>query len=104
MNPEELQVTAFEIILNSGNARSMVHEAFNAMREGNFVLAEEKLVESNEEILKAHQAQTDLLQEYARGKEIVVEIIMVHAQDHLMTTMTVREVALEMLELYKKIN
>ena len=63
MNPEELQVTAFEIILNSGNARSMVHEAFNAMREGNFVLAEEKLVESNEEILKAHQAQTDLLQE-----------------------------------------
>ena len=104
MNPEELQVTAFEIILNSGNARSMVHEAFNAMREGNFVLAEEKLVESNEEILKAHQAQTDLLQEYARGKEIVVEIIMVHAQDHLMTTMTLREVALEMLELYKKIN
>lgn len=104
MNPEELQVTAFEIILNSGNARSMVHEAFNAMREGNFVLAEEKLVESNEEILKAHQAQTDLLQEYASGKEIVVEIIMVHAQDHLMTTMTLREVALEMLELYKKIN
>lgn len=28
---------------------------------------------------------------------------MVHAQDHLMTTMTLREVALEMLELYKKL-
>lgn len=54
--------------------------------------------------MKAHQAQTNLLQEYAGGKEVKVEIIMVHAQDHLMTTMTLREVALEMLELYKKVN
>lgn len=103
MNQEELQVAAFEIILNSGNSRSIVHEAFDAMREGDFELAEAKLQESNEELLKAHQAQTKLLQEYAGGTEIKIEIIMVHAQDHLMTTMTLREVALEMLELYKKI-
>lgn len=103
MNSEELQVAAFEIILNSGNARSIVHEAFDAMREGNYALAEEKLKESNDELLKAHQSQTHLLQEYAGGKEFNVEIIMVHAQDHLMTTMTLREVGLEMLELYKKI-
>lgn len=32
-----------------------------------------------------------------------MEIIMVHAQDHLMTTMTLREVALEMLHLYRKV-
>jgi PTS system cellobiose-specific IIA component len=103
MNQEELQVAAFEIILDSGNSRSIVHEAFDAMREGDFELAEAKLQESNEELLKAHQAQTKLLQEYAGGTEIKIEIIMVHAQDHLMTTMTLREVALEMLELYKKI-
>ena len=103
MDTEELQLAAFEIILNSGNARSIVHEAFAAMREGDFDLAEKKLQEANEEFLKAHQAQTDLLQEYAGGTEIKVEIIMVHAQDHLMTTMTLREVALEMLELYKKV-
>ena len=102
MNSEELQVAAFEIILNSGNARSIVHEAFDAMREGNYALAEEKLKESNDELLKAHQSQTHLLQEYAGGKEVNVEIIMVHAQDHLMTTMTLREVGLEMLDLYKK--
>ena len=100
MNTEELQVAAFEIILNSGNARSIVHEAFDAMREKNYILAEQKLQEANDELLKAHQAQTDLLQEYASGTEI--KIIMVHAQDHLMTTMTLREVAIEMLELYKK--
>ncbi|MGT2924744.1 PTS cellobiose transporter subunit IIA [Streptococcus caviae] len=104
MDTEELQVAAFEIILNSGNARSIVHEAFEAMRAGNYALAEQKLENANDEMLKAHQAQTDLLQKYAGGVEIKIEIIMVHAQDHLMTTMTLREVALEMLELYKKVN
>lgn len=103
MNVEDLQMAAFEIILNSGNARAIVHEGFEAMRNGDYDLAEQKLEEANEEFLKAHHAQTDLLQEYASGTDIKIEIIMVHAQDHLMTTMTLREVALEMLELYKKI-
>ena len=39
----------------------------------------------------------------ASGVEIKIEIIMVHAQDHLMTTMTLLEVAKEMLALYKKV-
>lgn len=104
MTNDELQMAAFEIILNSGNSRTTVHEAFAAMREGNYDKATELLEAANEELLLAHKAQTKLLQEYAGGTEIKIEIIMVHAQDHLMTTMTLREVALEMLELYKKVN
>lgn len=104
MTTEELQVAAFEIILNSGNARTIVHEGFAAMREGKYEEAAEKLAAANDELLLAHQAQTKLLHEYANGTEIKIEIIMVHAQDHLMTSMTLREVALEMLELYKKVN
>lgn len=103
MNQEELQLAAFEIILNAGHTRTIIHEAFSAMRQGDYALAEEKLQASNDELLKAHQAQTRLLQEYASGVEIKIEIIMVHAQDHLMTTMTLREMALEMLALYKKV-
>lgn len=103
MTSDELQVAAFGIILSSGNARTIVHEAFAAMREGNYDKAKELLEQSNEELLEAHHAQTKLLQEYASGTEIKIEIIMVHAQDHLMTSMTLREVALEMLELYKKV-
>lgn len=104
MNTEELQVAAFEIILYSGNARTMVHAAFADMREGNYESAAEQLEVANSELLMAHQAQTKLLSEYANGVEIKIEIIMVHAQDHLMTSMTLREVALEMLELYKKVS
>lgn len=104
MNQEALQVAAFEIILHSGTARTEIHEAFVAMREGQFEKAKEKLSFSNETLLKAHHAQTKLLQDYASGIEIKIEIIMVHAQDHLMTTMTLLEVAQEMLVLYQKVS
>ena len=104
MNQEELQVAAFEIILHSGSARTAVHEAFADMREGRYDAAAEKLETANNDLLEAHHAQTKLLQDYASGIEIKIEIIMVHAQDHLMTTMTLREVALEMLHLYQKVD
>lgn len=103
MNTEELQMAAFGIIISSGNARSVIHEAFAAMREGDYDKAEELLEAANADMLEAHHSQTGLLQEYASGTEVKVEIIMVHAQDHLMTTMTLREVALEMLALYRKV-
>lgn len=104
MTEEELQLAAFEIILHSGTARTSVHEALDAMKNGAFQEAEEKLAAADEELLQAHHAQTDLLQKYTSGTEIKIEIIMVHAQDHLMTTMTLKEVAIEMMHMYKKIN
>ena len=71
MNSEELQVAAFEIILNSGNARSIVHEAFDAMREGNYALAEEKLKESDEtDVVMLRHSITDLYHQYKDTKKI----------------------------------
>ncbi|MGO3609699.1 MAG: PTS cellobiose transporter subunit IIA [Enterococcus sp.] len=102
MNSEELQVAAFEIILHSGNARTVIHDAFASMRKKEDEKAKEQLEEANEQLLKAHKAQTQLLKEYAGGKKIEMEIIMVHAQDHLMTTMTLLEVANEMRYLYQR--
>ena len=104
MNTEELQVAAFEIILYSGNARSTVHAAFADMREGQYEAAAEKLEAANEELLQAHHAQTKLLNEYANGVEIKIEIIMVHAQDHLMTSLTFIDLAKEVVEVYERLN
>lgn len=102
MTEEELQLAAFEIILHSGTARTYVHEAFDAMKESKCEVVEEKLAAADEELLQAHHAQTDLLQKYASGTEIKIEMIMVHAQDHLMTTMTLKEVAIEMMGMYQR--
>lgn len=102
MDAEKIQEVAFEIILHSGDARTIVHEGFQAMREEKFDEAEEKLATANEALVLAHRAQTGLLQSYANGEKIIMDVLMVHAQDHLMTTMTLREMALEMLVLYRK--
>ena len=64
MTEEELQLAAFEIILHSGNARTSVHEAFAAMKEGKNDEAKKKLDAADAELLEAHHAQTDLLQKY----------------------------------------
>ena len=102
MTRDDLQVVAFEINLHSGNARSTIHEGFDLMRKRNFKEAEKKLEDANNELIEAHKSQTSLLQNYANGQEIIMEIIMVHAQDHLMTTMTLSEMAIEFLEMYKQ--
>lgn len=103
METEQIQEIAFKIILHSGDARTRVHEAFQDMRKEEYSAANKKLEDSNKNLVKAHQIQTELLQNYANGDNVNMEIIMVHAQDHLMTTMTLREVALEMLLLYEKV-
>lgn len=103
MTKDDLQVVAFEIILHSGDARTIVHEGLNLMNEGKFEEAEKKMEDANNELLEAHKSQTKLLQDYANGDEITMEVIMVHAQDHLMTTMTLREMAIEFLKMYKQI-
>ena len=103
LSTEEVQSVAFQIILESGDARTIVHEAFGLMRASQFEEAQIKLTEANEAIVRAHGSQTDLLQKFAGGASFEVDILMVHSQDHLMTTMTLREVAIEMLHLYQKI-
>nr|WP_255308749.1 PTS cellobiose transporter subunit IIA [Gilliamella apicola] len=102
MSSEDIQLIAFNIILYSGNAKTKIHDAFKAMRQADFIGANQLLEEANKEILQAHHSQTELLQNYANGTKITMEIIMVHAQDHLMTTMNFREMAIEMLHLYEK--
>ncbi len=102
MDVTESQMVAFTIISFSGMSRAAVHEAMDAMRAGDFELATQKLAEADEQMVEAHKAQTDLLHAFANGTEIEIQIIMVHAQDHLMTTMTLKEAAEEMLQNYKK--
>lgn len=92
---------AFQIILYAGNGKSSAMEAIQEAKEGNFTAADDKIKEANEELGKAHEFQTSLLQEEARGDGQAVNVILVHSQDHLMTSMTVRDLAIEIIEIYR---
>ncbi|SER61468.1 PTS system, cellobiose-specific IIA component [Gracilibacillus ureilyticus] len=92
---------AFQIILYAGNGRSSAMEAIQQAKDNDFEGADRLIKEATEELGKAHGYQTKLLQEEASGEGASVNVILVHSQDHLMTAMTVRDLAIEIIEIYR---
>jgi cellobiose PTS system EIIA component len=99
---DSLEVS-FQLILHSGNARSHAMEAITFAKKRNFTEAHKSLEESGKELTKAHNVQTTLLQAEASGAPPNLSILLVHAQDHLMNSITVKDLAGEMVELYSTI-
>jgi len=98
---DKITEISFQIILYAGNGRSSAMEAIQEAKKGNFNEADRLIEEASSELGKAHSFQTKLLQEEASGNEQSINIILVHSQDHLMTAMTVRDLAIEIIEIYR---
>ena len=97
------ELIALNLISNSGTARTKAFEALHKAREGKYEEAKILLKESEESSLLAHNAQTELLQAEANGDNSNYSIIMVHAQDHLMTSILAKELIEEMVTMYKEL-
>ena len=95
------EMISFSIIANAGDARSFAFAALEAAKKGNFEEAEELLKKSEEAATLAHKAQTELLFKEANGEKTPVDVILVHAQDHLMTSMLASELIRELITIYK---
>ena len=104
MTPDEYDELVMNLVVEGGNARSLAMEAIQTAKKGDLVRAEELLKECDEALVEAHNAQTDLIQAEIQGEHIQVMLLMVHAQDHLMDAMVVKDMAREIVDLYKKIN
>ena len=102
MNRDEVQLLGFEIVAYAGDARSKLLEALNAAKDSEFDKAEQLVEEANECIANAHKAQTNLLAQEAKGEDIAYSITMIHGQDHLMTTLLLKDLMKHLIELYKK--
>ncbi|WJV53848.1 PTS lactose/cellobiose transporter subunit IIA [Prodigiosinella aquatilis] len=98
----DLESTVMEIIVNAGQARSLCFEALHAAREGDFEQAQALLKESDTFSRMAHRVQTELIEEDAGEGKMPMTLIMVHAQDHLMTAILARELIEEMIALYQR--
>lgn len=98
------EMISFGIIAHAGDARSYAFGALAAAKAGNFEEAEALLKQSNDAAVEAHHMQTELLVNEANGNKTPVDVLLVHAQDHLMTSMLAVEVIKELIELYKNKN
>ena len=98
-----IEAEAMQLITNAGESRSLSFEALKAARIGNYEVAKDKLDQANDKALAAHKIQTKLITKEADGEDIELGLLMVHAQDHLMTSMLAKDLILELLEMYQEL-
>ncbi|WP_346207588.1 PTS lactose/cellobiose transporter subunit IIA [Caldifermentibacillus hisashii] len=93
-----------QIIASSGDSRGAAFEALKEARQGNFEKAKEKLMEAKRLIIRAHEVQTKLITKEVKGEKNEVTILMVHAQDHLMSSILSRDLIEQMVLILEENN
>ena len=101
---DELEMAIMNIIINSGDCKNHAYMALNNVNEGNYEEADKELQLSNDAIAKAHDSQTMFLHKEANGEKIDMSVLFVHAQDHLMTAITEKNLIEQIIELRKIVN
>ena len=102
MNKEELQSMSFQLVAHAGEASAYFYEAITCAKRVSYEEANEKLELGDKAIVEAHEAQTDLLRAEVAGEDIAFSILLMHAQDHLMTTALLGRMAREFISVYKE--
>lgn len=93
----DIEQIVMNIIIYSGDARSYLYEALNKAKEGKYEEINPLIEKANEAIGKAHDIQTQMLQKEAEGSPLKVSVLFVHSQDHLMTTISEKNLILEII-------
>lgn len=100
---EKVYELAFNIIVHAGESRSLSSEAMDAAENYDFEKAEELLQKANEEFLKCHEVQTDMLTREANGEENEINVILIHSQDHLTMATMAMDNARRWIKINKKL-
>jgi cellobiose PTS system EIIA component len=91
-----------ELLCDAGAARSAVMEAIKLSRKGDICESLNLLKTSDDLFNKVHKKQTELIGLDEGEGKIVMTLILTHIQDHIMTGMLCRDMANEIIELYKR--
>jgi len=102
MTPEQENL-CLELITHAGVGRSTAFEALAAAKAGEFARAAALLQDAERELGAAHTTQTRLLAGEAQGVGMTPSLLLVHAQDQLMTALSERTLIAEMIEIYRRL-
>lgn len=97
---EGLELISFQIIAAVGAAKSMYVNAIQEAKAGNIERAKELIEEGQAVFHDGHQAHAGLIQEEANGNKTEFNLLLMHAEDQLMTTETFKLLAEEIIDLY----
>jgi len=98
-----MEETIFQLITYSGEAKSFCFEAIQMAKRGELEPAKAHIAHASEKLLLAHRFQTQLIQQEAGGETVPVSLLLIHAQDHLMNAIMLKDLAGEIIELYSRL-
>ena len=99
MNEQEI----IQIIANSGESKMKSFEALKCVKNKDFKKARELLKESRLIDLEAHNAQTKIIaQALDPDAKEAVTLLMVHAQDHYMTSQLARDLIEALIDVFEE--
>ena len=99
---EKVVEQSMQLILHSGTGRSMVIEAVqNLAKDHDIAKARKQIEDAGKEIGQAHDIQTAMMSAECDGHPVEKSILLIHAQDHFMTSLAVRDMAKLMVDLYE---
>lgn len=98
---QALEERTMLLLVDAGNAKSKAMEAIAAAKGGDFDKAEALLKECGEAMTKAHQSQSEFIQDSLEDSSMPVSLLMTHAEDHMMGAIIASEMAREIVDLHK---
>lgn len=100
---EGLELDCFQIISLVGVARSDYIEAIKEAENGNFDQAVKLVAEGDESFNKGHIVHAKLIQLEAGGTHVEINLLLLHAEDVLMSAETFKILALQLINSYRQI-
>lgn len=98
---EGIELVAFQIIASVGSARSCYVEAIQEAKAGNFEQADALLKEGDKNFNEGHHAHAGLIQQEASNEQVDIKLILMHAEDQLMSAESFKVIAQEFIEVHK---
>lgn len=99
----DLELVGFEIISNVGMAKSAYMEAIKLAKKQQYDEAKVQISEGDSYYAQAHGVHSELVKMEASGEGVALNILLVHAEDQMMSTEIIKILALELIDLYQKI-
>ena len=93
---------ALKLIVQSGEARLLGQQSLELMRIGKTVLAKEKNEQAIEALNNGRKVHAELLRRMASGEEVTLDLLLIHAEDHIMSTQVYLDMVNELIYVYER--
>jgi PTS system cellobiose-specific IIA component len=100
---ENTEQGSFQLILHSGNARSLAYEALGCIKSGRREEGLSIYEEAKKELTEAQRRHSEILFNAVNEENENVPLLLIHAEDHISSSQVVVELVKEIMDLYGKI-